>query len=453
MGTTNKAAVIAVAALAAAAALGATREASAKTTWSLVHHEVNGDNAIISLDALDATHAFIVGIKNEGSGSKSFGKRTVDGVSWSDMFLPTGYMIAMFTTVSFASETRGWLGGITGKGARIWATADGGFSWAEAPGVTPGGVGQLQALASGKLFAPAHKQMVVFDGEAYQAVDVSVPAGLSLATVAMLNDDCGYAMAGPDTDQPAGAALFWSGDGGKSWEQRGGQLSYALTRMSWVSSSAGWAAGSQGGAGVIARTVDGGQSWTPVKVPDHPPVGAAGKPSPATDCTDVKFFDDKRGVAACVACTGGCGEGEKPSYISIFVRSDDGGANWAWDPDYEAVMVAPPFGAMAKFSGMFWLDFPDPNHGFIAGTNNLVLRYEADQQEAPGWGAPDCVSGSTPGTGGNPGSGGSAGSKAGAGADASDEGCGCRAGGRGAAGWWLVAAAALLCLAAARKRR
>jgi MYXO-CTERM domain-containing protein len=414
----------------------------------LVYKEPNSGNAIAGLDAWDATHAWAIGMTAQGGNSSPFGIRTSDGVTWDPMGLPTGYLIAMYLTISFADAQTGWMGGFTGKGGRVWKTTDGGGAWAEVAQLGQDAVAQVQALPTGEMFAVGSGVVLVYDGQQYTNVAVTVPSGLSLKAVRMLNSTCGYVMAGAASGSAPGAALFSTGDGGKTWEQKGSALGYTLSKMSWVNKDLGWAVGSQAGAAVVARTTDGGKTWTPTNVPDHPAMGAKGVPAPATECMDVKFFDNLRGVATCVACTGcDTDAGGDPTYLTVFVRTEDGGQSWTMDPDYEAVMVAPPFGAFAKFSGMYSLAFPDPNNGYLAGTNNLVLRYVADNQEAPGWPAADCTSS------GGQGSGGSGAGKTAPTADSSDSGCGCRTKPDGTAQAWLTAALGLLVLARSKRRR
>jgi MYXO-CTERM domain-containing protein len=209
------------------------------------------------------------------------------------------------------------------------------------------------------------------------------------------------------------------------------------------------------GRGVIARSVDGGRNWVVTAMPDHP-AGGGGSPVPVTDCSAVRFFDNVRGVALCTACSGGCDQ-DAPSLLTVLVWSSDGGQNWTMDPDYEPLMSAGPFGALAKFSGMVSLAFPDPNSGFITGQNNLVLRYTAAQPEPAQWGPASC----DPSAGGS-GSGGSGASAHGTGAAAAgdsasdgeaESGCGCALPGtaRELTGW--VALAAIAALGATRRRR
>jgi hypothetical protein len=232
-------------------------------------------------------------------------------------------------------------------------------------------------------------------------------------------------------DAAARSAVLWTGQGGTSWETRADAIGARLRRAWFVSASIGWAAGSDDrNRGVVASTRDGGLTWALVDVPDHPPPPMATDPVPVTDCLDVRFFDDLRGVALCTACASNCdgSSEEDPTLLTAFVRTADGGVTWQLDPDYEPVMSAPPFGDLMRFSGMMTMAFVDPNHGFMAGQNNLVLRYTAATPEPAGWGPPACAGG----TGGNGSGGGSSvGASGGSPADGSaedpetDGGCGC----------------------------
>ncbi len=441
----------------AMAVMATASTAEAKPAWSLVYSEMNSGNAMTALDAVDATHAFAVGISSQNGNSSPVAIKTEDGTTWDKIMLPQGYVIAMYMAIGFVDGNVGYLAGFTGKGGRVWKSDTAGFSWNEVVQLGQEDVPMhLQAFPTGEMFAAAGSKMVVFDGTAYATVPVEVASGLSLSAVRMLNPTCGYAVATP-AETGEKSALYWTGDGGKSWEARGGAVNALISRMWFASPTLGWAAATKGGAGVVMKTTDGGLTWSDQAIPPHPKTGAMGQEEAATNCFDVRFFDDRRGVATCVACTAGCGggEGETPSYVSIFVRTDDGGGTWAMDPDYEGVMQAPPFGAMAKFSGMFWLAFPDPNHGYMTGTNNLVLRYEAAEPEAEGWGQATCESGSAGGGGsGAAGSGaaGASGTGSSAGESSDDGGCGCRASSDAGTGFWGVAVAAIA-LAARRRRR
>lgn len=448
-----------VALLGSAAALCAV-EANATPSWQLVYSEPNQGNALLSVTAVDATHAWTVGVSQQMGSSSPVGLRTTDGITWMPIMLPTGsggpLSLTIFTELGFADENQGWLTGvrivIPNEQAVLWRTDNGGMSWTEAF-IAAAPLEQLQVLPTGELYGAGGSTLVrSTDGTQVAETAVPVPGGTELRGVFMLNSECGYLVASSPADAGGGqSAVLWSGDGGDGWEERTTISALRLRRLWFVSADLGWAAGTNDAdQGVIARTGDGGRNWSEVLLPDHPPVFGQ-ETVPVTACQDVRFFDDQRGVALCLACTGNCDSTEEdPSFVTVFARSHDGGQSWEMDPDYEPQMTAPPFGDLMKFSGMFDMAFPSPNAGYLVGQNNLVLRYDADQPEADGWGPPSCESGGTGGFGGggvNPPGGGS-----GPGAAEDDSGCGCRQAGRPVrrAGW--LGALLLAAMGFARRR-
>ena len=411
--------------------------AGAKPAWQLVYSEPNQGNVLVGLSAVDGSHAWAVGVSSSTGNSAPVGVLTTDGSTWSTMTLPPpsgGPMqITLYTAIDFSNPTQGWLNGVQagigGAHALLYATQTGGMAWAQVFQPTEP-LTMIQALPSGELYGAGGVTLVVStDGVTYGEVSPPVPGALGLTAVHMLNSGCGFLAAASASDAAtAESAVLWSGDGGQSWEVRAQGLPARLGRMWFVTANLGWAAGTDAqGAGVVARTTDGGRTWTMAMLPDHPAIGAAGTPTPVSSCQDVRFFDDLRGVALCLACTANCDPGAQgdPSLLTVFARSSDGGLSWTMDPDYEPVMSAPPFGPLMKFSGMDAMAFPDPNGGFLAGQNNLVLRYAAVEAEPAAWGPPSCDPGAG-GTGGSTGGGGNGASNGSADGDtATKSGCGC----------------------------
>jgi len=319
----------------------------------------------------------------------------------------------------------------------------------------------MQAMPDGALYAVSDTFVLLApDGVTFQEVTPTVPGGLTIKGIHMLNSSCGFAVAASDpTTGTAQSAVLWTGDGGQTWEVRATNVGAALRRLWFVSPNDGWAAGVDGqGHGVIGHSADGGRNWLVGGMPDHS-ADVGGSPVPVTDCSAVRFFDNLRGVALCTACTGNCDPSSQDpaSLLTVLAWTADGAQSWTMDPDYEPLMNAGIFGAMAKYSGMISLAFPDPNSGYIAGQNNLVLRYSAAQPEPAGWGQSSC----DPSAGGHGSGGSGAGAQGTGGAGADDSvarsgGCGCALPGDpasdlGRAGWAPMAA--LVALAAARKRR
>lgn len=410
--------------------------ARAKTTWTLVSANPNADNTIIHVTTVDGVSAWAVGVESSGGGNTSpVGLMSTDGSSWSPMTLPQGgggpLDLILFLALAFTDNQNGWLYGVTvsiqGEEGHLWTTSNGGGSWAEVFLPTEP-LAHMQALPTGHFFGAGGQTFVMSsDGQTYVEVNPPVVQDHALKGVFMLNPDCGYLVAATDPDEGSFlSAVLWSGDGGQNWEVRAQDLPYVLSSLWFVNADLGWAAGFEeggDGVGIIARTTDGGRTFSPVTLPDHPPE-MGGDPVPVTGCSAVRFFDDVRGVALCVACSGGCAPGEDPTFLTVFARSNDGGQTWNMDPDYEEVMNAPPFGDMVKFSGMGSLAFPDPNTGFMAGENSLILRYVADDPEQPGWSQSDCSSGNSNTNNAN-----NNGNQNGPGSDdAALSGCGCRLG-------------------------
>lgn len=439
--------------------------AHAKPSWALVYSEPNNGNALFGLAAVDASHAWAVGVSSSNGSSQAVGVRTMDGMSFLPMSLPPGnggpLSMTLYMALAFQDTQVGWMHGATmgmaGQTAFTWKTTDGGGTW-NVVFQSANMMDQLQALPDGAVFgAGASFVLVSKDGNSFVEKPVTVPSGMDLNGIAMLSSNCGYAVAGAASDSGTmGAAVLWTNDGGETWTPRGESREFRANKGWFVSANLGWLAGSQNGKAVVAKTTDGGATWTPMGIPDHPPV-IGQTPSPATDCVDVKFFDDTRGVAACLACTSECdgAEGSNPSYLTVFARSEDGGQSWVMDPDYEAMMAAPPFPNMTKFSGMLAMAFPDPNTGFLAGQNNLILRYTAASPEPAAWGPAGCDPGSSGAGGGSSGAGGGAPGASGAGinggSSSSDSGCGCTAVGLPASS--AGALLSLLAIAALRSRR
>ncbi len=369
------------------------RWALAKTTWVLAYSKPGQDNGIYSLSAVDAQHGWALGVESNMGSSTPVALRTTDGATWQPMTLPVtggGTMeLTLFLLVSFSDAQRGWLFGnkvsLGGAQPLLYSSVDGGTSWQE---VSPPSVvlADMQALPGGILVGVGESTVFLSDGSGNsREVSVDLPPNHSLRSVFMLNAHCGYALAVPEDGDKG--ALLWTEDGGESWQTRNPLLPMRPNRVWFVDGRTGWMAGSRDSVGLIAWSQDGGQTWQPVSVPDHPPI-LGDQSAPMTDCMAVRFFDDHRGVAVCVACTADCDsqdENTRPSFVTGIYWTTDAGRTWSFDPDYEAAMTDPRFGEMLKFSGLFVASFPDPNHGFVAGQNAILLRYAADDPEEPGW--------------------------------------------------------------------
>jgi MYXO-CTERM domain-containing protein len=318
-------------------------------------------------------------------------------------------------------------------------------------------VEQFQLLPSGDLYGVGDGVFVRSpDGADWTSVAVDGPSDrVTPQGLFMLNPDCGWLVGGHYADENDAAtdagAVWYTSDGGDTWTVIAQDLPYALRRVHFVAGNLGWAVGSDGTRGIIVRTDDGGATWTELTVPDHPArpdvclmSQCLTDPMPVTSMEQVRFWDVTRGIALGLSCTGGCGVGEDPTYVSNFLRTYDGGATWELDEDYEAAMPEVTIGPMTMpglMSGMFSAGFYDPNKGFLGGQHTMILRYDADfLEDAAQSGMPGCES--TAGDGGIAphGDGGSGGDGGGPNDDPDGAlyGCGCAGSGAPDAGLPLV---------------
>lgn len=456
--------------------------AHAKTTWegALVNPTPSQDNALFLVYAYDAEHAWAVGKEKGGSGDTVVGYATSNGRSWQSMSMPQGssFYPVIITAIVFVDPDHGFMAGteIEGLSAKnkIFESTNGGQSWAEITQVTAS-VTAFQRLRSGEIFGTGGGQVVIStdQGATWSDVAVTAPApDVVPAGLAMLNPSCGWLVGGLPADSDAGrpnssAGAVWStDDGGQTWTVTAQDLPFYLRSASFVAGDTGWAVGQKDGThGVLAVTHDAGATWTEVTVPDHPAMPdvcvmsqCITDPTPVSDLSYVKLWDAQRGVAAGLACTGGCGAGEQPSYLTVMLRTYDGGATWTYDEDYEAAMPDVNMQILnvpGPLTGMLAASFADPNSAFLVGQYEMIMRYDADWIEDPEQTAPPCDS-SAAGDGGvvvrpdgglPSGDGGT-----GPGADALS-GCGCRTGAPGDAGAPLAAFVLGLIGLALRRRK
>ncbi|MBU1241315.1 hypothetical protein KJ865_16500, partial [Myxococcota bacterium] len=205
------------------------------------------------------------------------------------------------------------------------------------------------------------------------------------------------------TQLPGRGFVFKTVDGGANWVPVVQELPFQVTAIWFINENIGYIGGDDGTNGYLRVTVDGGQTWSDQTLPLHPELtidielpfkfSQTIDPLPPSSISAIRFFDCERGVALGMACTGSCDTPDEASYLTIFMRTYDGGITWVMDPDYEAVMDG--WGQMEMMpkvvSGMQAMSFVSPNNGLIGGQNLMVLQYTADSpEELPEPGIPSC---------------------------------------------------------------
>ncbi len=151
-------------------------------------------------------------------------------------------------------------------------------------------------------------------------------------------------------------AVFSTANGGESWQLLKGingveigtnNVFFLDDRNGWIAGWRGKAKGTSGGVefvkyltdGMIARTTDGGQTWT-----RH-------DSDTGRFLWDVIFLDTLEGWAI--------------GSFGAIMRSEDGGLSWQpWPSPTDALLRA--------------LSFPDPNNGWAVGDNGAILKFTKD---------------------------------------------------------------------------
>ncbi len=377
----------------------------ANTAWDSVNVEPGQDNAIIGLSALDGSTAWALAVRNNGQSSSVVGLRTSNGQSWQQMMLPASanpMFPTFFSALVVADDQTGYLAGLELPTNKIWQTTNGGGTWTEVT-TTDETVTQFQVLPSGDIFALAGSTVLhSSDGVTWTSAAVGDAGDASPQGIFMLNPTCGWLVGGWGFDEddhptPSDGAVWETEDGGQTWTVLAQSLPYYLSRVHFVAGNLGFAVGSAADSGVLVRTTDGGHTWDQQTLPIHPAMPdvcmgfgiCIDDPAEISDMVDVRFFDATRGVALGLACTSPpCDRGDNTaSYLTSFLRTYDGGQSWVHDEHYEDAMPEIDMQFMTlpgQLAKQLTMAFSDPNHGFLGGQHNMILRYEATDPESPG---------------------------------------------------------------------
>ena len=179
--------------------------------------------------------------------------------------------------IHFLNASTGWITGTVLVPGFTWlfVTHDGGSTWNQQKLPLPQGVPSGQLWLRPPLFFSATEGILPVgfsnsvSGTGIAAViytthdggatwEATTPVPVALNAVDFLDMQHGWV-----TD---GTVLYVTTDGGQSWAKMAPGSSFKhVTQLGFVSSTEGWAIGGQGkGARFLLKTVNGGQSWTPV---------------------------------------------------------------------------------------------------------------------------------------------------------------------------------------------
>ncbi len=234
--------------------------------------------------------------------------------------------------IYFPPTATGFTGYIVGHRNRIAKTTDSGTSWT--PVYDGGGTNQLWAIdfdnsnQIGIACGAASTVLRTTDGGDNWSLVAGLPSGLTLYSVRFGDDNAAY-LSGSN------GYFFKSTDGGVTWDQLGYRFTSSRIRdVSFADTSNGYVVGT----GFVARTADGGLTWTEQVSPF------------AGDVNEVVAPSANHAIAG---CDGG----------NVIVTTD-GGNNWN--------LVAT--GITGTNSDILAIDFVDDNFGIVVAYNGTVAK-------------------------------------------------------------------------------
>jgi photosystem II stability/assembly factor-like uncharacterized protein len=391
-----------------------------KESWSRVFDLEGQDNQIISFFALNENYAWFIGVTSNGGNSELKGYRTTNGNSFTTMTMPQaeGQMsIIMFMSIAFIDENTGYLSGFKFENFVntnvIWKTTNGGSTWEVFEEGIDQTIMKLHVFPTGELFGISDEKFYYSNGTGFTEGNVPAMGDKSLNVLHMITPLIGYIAGGEGAEDGSyfrNGFVYKTVDGGITWTIISENLPYNLTSLFFITEEQGWIGGNDSSGPKIFITADGGSSWIEQNLPEHPAIEVEMPfvgtqtvgPTSINYLSKIKFFDCSRGVALGLACESNCyppeGSDDKPTYFTLFLRTDDAGATWKIDEHYELAMNN--WGQLMPetkiLSGLNQMAFTSPNHGFIGGQHIMVLKYDAAVPETePPVVITDCSGGTT----------------------------------------------------------
>ncbi len=272
------------------------------------------------------------------------------GASWDNIALPQVVNETALFAVDFLDDSFGVTAGAENS---IWATGNGGGTWAK--------------LAD----APS-----AFDETTIYSVSVATENDIYLAAEEQWGDDDTWWDGGPDDDNPDDSwgeptergsgdsqglygQLFGTSNGGASWTLLKSDETVGYHKVQFLDADHGWLLALNEDSGLLdlAYTTDGGTTWTSGVLPEVPGVGTPG---------DLYFIADFQMLNLQVGWAVGYSAGDN----SVILKTDDGGATWDAD-DYSGE------------GGLRGIHMVNGRLGFAVGDKMTVVRYINTENNPP----------------------------------------------------------------------
>jgi len=297
-------------------------------------------------------------------------------------------------TLHFADSLRGWVGGDSGS---IFYTSDGGLNWDQQQTNTTSKIMRLFFLDDYRAWALAWADAGVGDNSFYGTEILTTTNGgqnwnveqyreenVFLRGIYFLDTLKGFAGGVPGT-------FLQTVDGGITWEpaniDSGTFSHFPVIDFKFYDQEYGFACGGRFDiAGVIWRTINGGESWAPLDV----------QYSPADEVWDIHFFDslnvmgiggdpDQYGVGMLTSTDAGISWdyfeiGVFGQALAVSFRTENEG--WAVVPQSESFVATFDYGAnwltylTPDSSKLYDIVFTDSLIGYAVGEEGIIVKYK-----------------------------------------------------------------------------
>jgi len=399
------------------------KTADGGVTWS--NQDPGGTDALNAVYFLNANQGWAVGDNG------TIVSTTDGGAHWMRQAVATG---DSFASVVFTDASNGWAtsnapiqyggsySGFTDWQASIWHSTDGGQTWS--PETVPASASLLKRIVfvnPSTGFAAGLKRAgydnfghpTVFGG-IYGTTDggrtwneiLATTAGLTFTSLSFTDASNGWASGFPLSSGYADTCTFHTADGGKSWQpQNLGDFFDQVRDIHMVDQNRGYAAGTAyvGDGTAVWRTLDGGATWTDVKMQNTNILDAEGYWGMAVTANRVLIVGDRDVTARSTNPWGACSADVfecanlftqadiSPHYIFHDVFFVDRNRGWAagsrtytpqqWGQEIFATQDGgqtwttqferSPASTLSGYFRLESISFADANDGWAAGSSEL----------------------------------------------------------------------------------
>lgn len=310
---------------------------------------------------------------------------------WEQIISPTDNFLR---TLYFADSLRGWIAGDSGA---IFYTSDGGLNWIQQQSNTNNKIMRIFFLDDNQAWALAWADAGTHDNPFFGTEILKTTNGGENWTISQYRDENVFLRGIYFLDSLKGFAggvpgqFLITSDGGLNWEpaniDSGTFSHFPVIDFKFYNNLYGFACGGRFDiAGVIWKTINGGESWKPLD-PQY---------SPPDEVWDIHFFDslnvmgiggdpDQYGVGIMQSTDAGNSWiyfeiGVFGQALSVSFRTENEG--WAVVPQSETFVATFNYGdswlpyATPNNSKIYDIIFTDSLTGFAVGEEGVVLKYK-----------------------------------------------------------------------------